>query len=223
MQTAIEINRRGGYPAYAAWYMAHLGWLARLRGRDDEALDAGPPGAGHDRTSTSTPGGGGRRCAMLGTTLLLTGDRAGAIELFERGLAAAQTGGVEAYLLRCAAPLAAGHRLAGRAGRRRPAARAGQHPGRRRVAVRLRGLPVARPGLARARRTGARPRDPGAAARGGGAGAVDWRRWPRRSPWTAAPSSGWAGPSRPGLVAASRAPGPRARAAARPAARRDRP
>jgi len=45
-------------------------------------------------------------CAMLGTTLLLTGDRAGAIELFERGLAAAETGGGEANLLRCAAPLA---------------------------------------------------------------------------------------------------------------------
>jgi len=43
---------------------------------------------------------------MLGTTLLLTGDRAGAIELLERGLAAAEAGGAEANLLRCAAPLA---------------------------------------------------------------------------------------------------------------------
>ena len=45
-------------------------------------------------------------CAMLGTTLLLTGDRTGAIELLERGLAAAEAGGGEANLLRCAAPLA---------------------------------------------------------------------------------------------------------------------
>ncbi|HYB48352.1 MAG TPA: hypothetical protein VED20_13505, partial [Streptosporangiaceae bacterium] len=45
-------------------------------------------------------------CAMLGTTLLLTGERAGAIELLERGLAAAEAGGAEANLLRCAAPLA---------------------------------------------------------------------------------------------------------------------
>jgi len=44
---------------------------------------------------------------MLGDTLLLSGDRAGAVELFERGLAAAQHSGLEAYLLRCAAPLAA--------------------------------------------------------------------------------------------------------------------
>ncbi len=43
---------------------------------------------------------------MLGTTVLLTGDRTGAIALFERGLAAAQTAGGEANLLRCAAPLA---------------------------------------------------------------------------------------------------------------------
>ena len=39
--------------------------------------------------------------------MLRTGDRAGAIGLFERGLAAAEEAGVEAYLLRCAAPLAA--------------------------------------------------------------------------------------------------------------------
>jgi hypothetical protein len=45
--------------------------------------------------------------AMLGQTLLVTGDRAEAIALFERGLAAAEQAGVEAYILRCAAPLAA--------------------------------------------------------------------------------------------------------------------
>jgi tetratricopeptide (TPR) repeat protein len=46
-------------------------------------------------------------CAMLGDTVLLADDRAGAIALFERGLAAARQAGVEGYLLRCAAPLAA--------------------------------------------------------------------------------------------------------------------
>jgi tetratricopeptide (TPR) repeat protein len=43
---------------------------------------------------------------MLGDTLLLSGDRTGAITLYERGLAAARKSGMEAYLLRCAAPLA---------------------------------------------------------------------------------------------------------------------
>ena len=38
---------------------------------------------------------------------LLTGDQAGAVEVLERGLAVAEQAGVEAYLLRCAAPLAA--------------------------------------------------------------------------------------------------------------------
>jgi tetratricopeptide (TPR) repeat protein len=45
--------------------------------------------------------------AMLGDTLRLGGDRAAAVESYERGLAAARESGMEAYLLRCAAPLAA--------------------------------------------------------------------------------------------------------------------
>jgi hypothetical protein len=44
---------------------------------------------------------------LLGTTVLQGGDQAGAIGLFRRGLAAAEGAGAEAYLLRCAAPLAA--------------------------------------------------------------------------------------------------------------------
>ena len=32
---------RSGYPHCAAWYTAHLGWLARLRGRDGEAMTLG--------------------------------------------------------------------------------------------------------------------------------------------------------------------------------------
>jgi tetratricopeptide (TPR) repeat protein len=44
---------------------------------------------------------------MLGGTLFAAGDRAGAIELFEHAMAAAQHAEMEAYLLRSAAPLAA--------------------------------------------------------------------------------------------------------------------
>ena len=105
MQTAIEVNRRGGYPACAAWYTAHLGWLARLRGRDDEAMAFG-------RRSLSLaeeldhPWWRSATRAIFGTTLLLAGNLPGAIEMFERGLAAAEVTGAEAYLLRCAAPLA---------------------------------------------------------------------------------------------------------------------
>ena len=105
MQTAIEVNRRGGYPACAAWYTAHLGWLARLRGRDEEAMAFGRRSLSlaeeleHIWWKSATR-------AIFGTTLLLAGDRPGAIEMFERGLAAAEVAGAEAYLLRCAAPLA---------------------------------------------------------------------------------------------------------------------
>ena len=106
MQAGIELNQRGSYPNFAAWYVANLGWLARLRGRDDEAVSLGRQALAmaeqyeHSWWKAAA-------CAMLGATLLQDGDRGGAIELFERGLSAAETAGVEAYQLRCAAPLAA--------------------------------------------------------------------------------------------------------------------
>ena len=106
MRAGIEANSRSGYPHYAGWFWAHLGWLARLRGRDDEAVDHGRLALamteGHPHTWWHAAA-----CALLGGTLLVTGDRAGAIDLFERGLAVAEPAGVESYVLRCAAPLAA--------------------------------------------------------------------------------------------------------------------
>lgn len=106
IETAIEVNRASGYPHCTAWYMTHLGWLARLRGRDDEAIAVGRRAVAlceqHEhhwwQAATRT---------MLGDTLLVSGDRAGAVTLYEEGLAAARQSGMEAYLLRCAAPLAA--------------------------------------------------------------------------------------------------------------------
>ena len=41
MRAGLEVNRRGGYPHFAAYYTAHLGWLARLRGDDEEAMTLG--------------------------------------------------------------------------------------------------------------------------------------------------------------------------------------
>jgi DNA-binding SARP family transcriptional activator len=104
--TAIDLNRQAGYPHQKAWFLAHQGWLARLRGRMDEALKLGRQAVElteqHEHTWWQATA-----CTMLGSTLLLAGDRAAAIGTFERGLAAAWQGGVEAYLLRSAAPLAA--------------------------------------------------------------------------------------------------------------------
>jgi DNA-binding SARP family transcriptional activator/tetratricopeptide (TPR) repeat protein len=106
MESAVEVNQRGGYPQWTAGYVAHRGWLARLRGRDDEAIALG-------RRALAMAGqhehiwGQAAVCAILGGTLLVTGDHAEAVELFERGLGGAEEAGVEAYVLRCAAPLAA--------------------------------------------------------------------------------------------------------------------
>jgi DNA-binding SARP family transcriptional activator len=106
MKNGIEVNRRGGYPHFAAWYTAHLGWLARLRGHDDEAVTLGRRALDvaeeHEHSWWQAAA-----CAILGTTLLELDDRAGATGLFESGLAAGEAAGVEGYVLRCAAPLAA--------------------------------------------------------------------------------------------------------------------
>lgn len=102
IETAIEVNRRGGYPPSAAWYVAHLGWLARLRGRDAEAVTLGRRAL---TLAEDHPWWRPAACAMLGGSLLVTGDEAGAVAMFEAGLARAEDGG-EAYRLRCAAPLA---------------------------------------------------------------------------------------------------------------------
>jgi DNA-binding SARP family transcriptional activator len=104
--TAIELNRQAGYPHQKAWYTAHLGWIARLRGRQDEAVTLGRQALAltkqHEHSWWEATA-----CAMLGGTLLQAGDRTTAIGMFERGLAAARQSELEAYMLRCAAPLAA--------------------------------------------------------------------------------------------------------------------
>jgi tetratricopeptide (TPR) repeat protein len=106
MESAIQINGTAGYPHTAAWYVAHQGWLARLRGRTEEAIMLGHKAVELTRQYEVT-WWQATACAVLGDTVLLAGDRAGAIALFERGLAAARQADVEAYQLRCAAPLAA--------------------------------------------------------------------------------------------------------------------
>jgi DNA-binding SARP family transcriptional activator/tetratricopeptide (TPR) repeat protein len=106
IQAGIEANRRAGYPHFTSWYVAHLGWLARLRGHDDEAVTQGRRALALIEQYPH-PWSLALGCAMLGSTLLLAGDRAEAISLFERGLAAAEEAGVESGVLRCAAPLAA--------------------------------------------------------------------------------------------------------------------
>ena len=105
MESAIQINRRSGYPHWAASYFARLGWLARLRGRDGEAVTLGRR-AVRLSEANDHPWGGALAYATLGATLLAGGNRTEAIDLFERGHATVGQDGAEAYRLLCLAPLA---------------------------------------------------------------------------------------------------------------------
>ncbi len=105
IEAALEVNRRSGFSAYAAWHLAHLGWLARLTGDYDRALDLGRRAFEH---SADAPH---RWCiavagALLGTTLLETGDVDAAVDVLETARVEAQQQGAESYLLRVMSPLA---------------------------------------------------------------------------------------------------------------------
>jgi hypothetical protein len=49
MAEAVEVSRRGGFAGHEVWFVAHLGWLARLRGRFDLALMHGRAAAAQAR------------------------------------------------------------------------------------------------------------------------------------------------------------------------------
>ena len=105
MRAALEINRRSGYLAFGVWFVAHLGWLLRLAGRDKEALEIG-------RHAVATPVGGqhpwwrSTACLLLARTLLDIDARSEAADLLVEGLAAAEQDGSDAYVLGCQALLA---------------------------------------------------------------------------------------------------------------------
>ncbi|GEL17770.1 ATP-binding protein [Pseudonocardia asaccharolytica] len=102
---AMEINERSGFRVHRAWLVAHQGWIARLRGRLDEAVALGhdavglAAAAGHDWWRSTAN-------ALLATTLLERGEVADAVALLTEARSAAERGGAEGYLLRCLAPLA---------------------------------------------------------------------------------------------------------------------
>ncbi len=105
IRAALEINRRSGYLAYGVWFEAHLGWLFRLIGRDQEALEIG-------RRAVEAPVGGqhpwwrSTACLLLAGTLLDVDARTEAADLLAEGLAAAQHDDSDAYILGCRALLA---------------------------------------------------------------------------------------------------------------------
>jgi DNA-binding SARP family transcriptional activator/tetratricopeptide (TPR) repeat protein len=104
-ETALETCRRNGQLAYETWHLAHLGWLARLQGEDQRALELGRAAV---ERSADLPHAwcGALAAALLGTTLLELGRRDEAVAVLERGRGLAEEEGSQAYLLRCLAPLA---------------------------------------------------------------------------------------------------------------------
>ncbi|MEN3356599.1 MAG: hypothetical protein V7637_581 [Mycobacteriales bacterium] len=102
---AAAVNRRSGYLAYEPWYLAHLGWIERLRGRLDAALARG------ERALAAAATGGhpwwtATAAGFLGATLLAAGEPHEAGRVLAAGLAVAERNGAEAYRLRCLGPLA---------------------------------------------------------------------------------------------------------------------
>jgi hypothetical protein len=105
MAEAVELIRRGGFVGNDSWFVAHLGWLARLQGRFDLALQHGRAAAAQASLVPQawfSP----TADALLAGTMLDCGDVAGAAAVLRGGLAAAGPEGAEAYRLRCLAPLA---------------------------------------------------------------------------------------------------------------------
>jgi tetratricopeptide (TPR) repeat protein len=99
---ALAISARGGYTGYAAWYVAHRGWIARLAGRTRDALALGKQAVEMDSHAWFVAA----VSSMYATTLLTAGAPDRAIPLLERGLEVCGTHRTAAYRLRCLAPLA---------------------------------------------------------------------------------------------------------------------
>jgi tetratricopeptide (TPR) repeat protein len=105
VEEALELNRRSGHVAYSGWMQAHLGWIERLQGNYDAAIElgrrsvAGTSPLPYAWWNTFSH-------AMLATTLAETGAVDEAIGLLTEGLRLADRGGTPAYRLRCLALLA---------------------------------------------------------------------------------------------------------------------
>ncbi len=105
MDEALAINARSGQRSHESWFLAHRGWVERLRGRLDDAVAFGERAVALSRTGAhewwrATAAG------LLAHTLVDLGDRAEATKLLADVREPVSRAGTEAYLLRCLAPLA---------------------------------------------------------------------------------------------------------------------
>ena len=93
---AAEISRRGGFVGEPSWFVAHLGWLARLQGGSTGAGPR-PRGGGAGASRCRRPGVSPTANALLAGTLLACGDADDAAARLRDGLDAAGPEGAEAY------------------------------------------------------------------------------------------------------------------------------
>jgi tetratricopeptide (TPR) repeat protein len=109
---ALEVNRATGYDAYAGFFRAQRGWLARLAGDLDAALDDGRRSVA-DTSPAVHPWWYATAVGTYASTLLELGRPDEAAELCAAGLRALGDEAGAAYRLRCLAPLTAatGERL----------------------------------------------------------------------------------------------------------------
>ncbi len=109
---ALAVNRETGYGAYAGFFLAHRGWLARLAGDLESALDDGRR-AMSETSPDAHPWWYATAVGTLSTTLLELGRADEVAALCTEGLRALGPEAGSAYRLRCLAPLVAatGERL----------------------------------------------------------------------------------------------------------------
>lgn len=105
IQTAIDVQRRGGLIAYTGWHVAHLGWVAQLKGDYEAAARFGREALEIYREAPHVPATA-VATAQLGVTLLEAGEHAAAVKLLEEATDLARHQGLSSTLLRCLAPLA---------------------------------------------------------------------------------------------------------------------
>ena len=102
----MTLGRHEGIVNYSCcWFLAHLGWVARLQGRLEEAVRHGRDAVDLVPVAGQVWFGPATRSLLAGT-LLEFGDAAGARELLETAQRDAGPDGAESYRLRCLAPLA---------------------------------------------------------------------------------------------------------------------
>ncbi len=103
---AFEVNRATGYAAYAAYFLAQRGWLARLEGDLDAAWDDGRRAVA-ELSPSAHPWWYATAVGNLATTLLELGRTDDVAALCSDGLHALGPEAGAAYRLRCLAPRAA--------------------------------------------------------------------------------------------------------------------